>query len=650
MFGSIVCGLERLRQTVRKFGRNRQGAVSVLFGFSIVAVIGFLGLATDAGRGYIAKARLGQAVDAAALAGGKVIHLPYRDAEIQKYFAANFPDDYMGSVVVDFDIEVGEGNEQLTISATARIPTTFMRVLHIDDMKVSARSVVKRSVRGLELALIMDNTGSMRSSAKIETMKAAATDLVNILYGEKEEINNFWVGLIPFVATVNVGPQHADWLTADPTDPTTTELRVLATGGTPIGDMTRAGGLAAAFDGDSHQTHRLGAYQKQKKRKRTSEIGKDWGEGNENTIVGYRITSSSNRGFVRIRERSKVKVDFFFEGSDDGIAWTRLHFKRVKYKKRKQNRKYIVDITDGIDVSKPYRFHRIRIRDKHQHISKMYVAELEMYTEAEVPIPTVWKGCVEARTSPLDESDAPPSEELFIRHYWRSTINDYDEEDGDNDWPEIDETNEAQNEGTGPNLGCGPAITSLTAEKSKVLAAIDEMQPWHRGGTHANLGLAWGWRVISPRWRGLWGGDTPDNLPMDYDAPLMDKAAIVLTDGQNVYYDWPGGLPGRPLSGSFPDTDYTAYGRLSEGRLGTTNQAAAVVEINNRMSRLCENMKDEGIVIYAITFRLNDVPTQNLMRNCASDPDKYYNSPSNDELRAAFVAIGNELTNLRIAE
>ena len=89
---------------------------------------------------------------------------------------------------------------------------------------------------------------------------------------------------------------------------------------------------------------------------------------------------------------------------------------------------------------------------------------------------------------------------------------------------------------------------------------------------------------------------------------------------------------------------------MSEGRLGTTNQAAAVVEINNRMSRLCENMKDEGIVIYAITFQLNDTATQNLMRNCASDPEKYYNSPSNEELRATFVAIGNELTNLRIAE
>lgn len=653
MFALLHTARKAVKRSLFAFSKDGRGTVSVLFGLSVVAVVGFLGLATDAGRGYIAKARLGQALDAAALAGGKVIHLPYRDAEIQKYFEANFPDDYMGSAVVEFDIDVGSGNEQLTISATAKVPTTFLRVLHIDDMKVSARSVVKRSVRGLELALIMDNTGSMRSRGKIDTMKAAASDLVNILYGDKETINNFWVGLVPFVATVNIGKEHTDWLTEDPTVPDSYEERRRISDGTPIGDMTRHGGIYAAYDRFLRQSSRQGAYQRQRNYRDTSEIGLDWGHGNEKIIVGYRLISSANKGFVEMR-RDRVIVQFYFEGSDDGRNWTPLHYTRAVYKKKRrrgQSRMAIIDVTGGVWQPKAFRMHRVRIRDHKQRISDMFVAEFEMYSYVKIETPPVpWKGCVEARVSPHDESDDPPSEELFNIHYWRSTIGDYGDQKGDNDWPEIDEANEAQNEGTGPNLGCGPAITSLTAEKTKILDAIDEMQPWHRGGTHANLGLAWGWRVISPRWQGLWGGDTPASLPMDYDEPLMDKVAIVLTDGENVYYDWPGGLPGSPQSGSHPDTDYTAYGRLSEGRLGTTNKAAAVVEINRRMARLCENMKDEGIVIYAITFQLNDEPTKELFRNCASDPSKYYDSPSNEQLRTTFVEIGNELTNLRIAE
>ena len=74
--------------------------------------------------------------------------------------------------------------------------------------------------------------------------------------------------------------------------------------------------------------------------------------------------------------------------------------------------------------------------------------------------------------------------------------------DNDWDWANIDETNDAQNDGLGPNLGCGPSITPLVAAKTTVHDAIDVMQPWHRGGTMANLGLAWGWRVLSPAWQG----------------------------------------------------------------------------------------------------------------------------------------------------
>lgn len=658
MLGKTAAWFAVIRTALGDIGRNNNGAVSVLFGFSVVAVVGFLGLATDAGRGYIAKARLGQAVDAAALAGGKVVNMPWRDDEIQKYFRANFPNDYMDSIVVDFDIEVGEGNEQLTVTATARVPTTFLRVLHIEDMEVTARSVVKRSVRGLELALIMDNTGSMRSGGKIETMKAAASDLVNILYGEKDEINNFWIGLVPFVATVNVGQRNVDWLHEDAPIQLVEGNKVIAEGGLSFGNMTRRGGLPATRDGvtKQHRNRSALAYvdrRKKSKNRQQAIVGRKWDDGEEKTIVGYVIHSPSNYGFIKFLSKSRVTTHFRLQGSDDGFNWTTLHNKKVKLKKSRRTRHHRIAVTSGVNVSKAYPFHRLLVIPKVSKRGRSYVlaGEVSFLEEADEEIETVWKGCVEARPSPRDESDDPPSEELFTRHFWKSTINDYgDDVTGDNDWPEIDESNEAQNDGTGPNLGCGPEITPLTAQKADVLAAIDEMQPWHRGGTHANLGLAWGWRVISPRWRGLWGEDTPENLPMDYDAPLMDKVAIVLTDGENVYYDWPGGLPGSPQSGTYPDTDYTAYGRLSEGRLGTTNKAAAVVEINNRMSRLCQNMKDEGIIIYAITFQLNNEPTKDLFRNCASDPDKYYDSPSNEQLRATFVAIGNELTNLRIAE
>ena len=38
---------------------------------------------------------------------------------------------------------------------------------------------------------------------------------------------------------------------------------------------------------------------------------------------------------------------------------------------------------------------------------------------------------------------------------------------------------------------------------------------------------------------GLWGGDTPNARPLDYDAADTDKVVVMLTDGNNEVYDWP---------------------------------------------------------------------------------------------------------------
>ena len=182
-----------------------------------------------------------------------------------------------------------------------------------------------------------------------------------------------------------------------------------------------------------------------------------------------------------------------------------------------------------------------------------------------------WKGCVEARDTIANEAgnaEALPTTQQWRRSYWPSTrdpasgqhVRFYSvggqalrEGSGprvtDNPWgtgaaPAIAENYTNGNAGYGPNLGCGPAITSLQPYKSKALTAISQMQPWSRGGTMANLGLAWGWRVLSPDWRGMWGGDTPASYPLDYNSALVDKVVVLLTDGNNEWYDYPCRPPG----------------------------------------------------------------------------------------------------------
>ncbi len=529
----------RLRQLVE----DQRGGVMMIVGLAIIPLFAIIGLAIDGGRGYMLKSKLSYAIDAAGLAGGRAFDTDLRTQDIMMYFNANFPSGYMGAQLAAGNplITFDDDAKTITIVATATIPTRFMRVAGIQDMTVSARTVIKRELQGLELVMVMDNTGSMRGNGGMAAMKPAATTLINVLYGSREEVPNLWVGLVPFVASVNVGPQHTDWLT------------------------------------------------------------------------GYNSTAY---------------------------------------------------------------------------------------------LPTEWKGCVEARATPNDSNDAPPDDELFVPYLWETTLNHYANPYyaagagsynqntpstwgqylvGDNEWnpagpkSALKLNNDLyQNEGTGPNLGCGPAITPLLASKTTILDAIDEMAPWHRGGTMSNLGLAWGWRVLSPRWRGLWGGDTPDELPLDYHTVNMHKVVILLTDGNNEWYDWPGitwtvssqqrrsGIPGAnqyPTSlGGFnyqnyfkntlySGADYTAYRRLSEGRLGTTSQSAANSILDDRMLRMCQAMKAQDIIIYTMTFGTSpNSGTQSLFSNCATKPDMYFNAPTGSQLQEAFEVIADQLSTLRIAE
>jgi Flp pilus assembly protein TadG len=457
-----------------RFLLEELGAVAVTTALALVPILGMVGVGVDASRAYLVEARLGQSLDAAGLAGGKMMFDANRNTIIQQYFNANFPSGYMGARVGAISISADSTNENLTVSTSATLNTGLMQLMGTSAVTVGAHTTVHRESRGMELALVMDNTGSMQSGGKIDAMKAGATDLINILFGQNAHVANVWVNLIPYTAAVNVGAQHTNWLVP--------------------------GALAA----------------------------------------------------------------------------------------------------------------------------------LKFYT-------TTWKGCVEARWSGInDMTDSPPSVEKFQPFYYPK--------DTDNLFPPIDETtatNTTSNNGTGPNLGCPPAITAMQTDKTAILNAITQMGAWHRGGTMANLGLVWGWATLSPRWRGLWSSATPQ-LPLDYGTPYMDKVIVLLTDGVNEWYDNP---PAGP-SGS----DYTAYGRLGWGRIGSTNATTATNTVNQRMSNLCQTLKRDGIIIYTITFQVPDATTRALYQNCASKPSYYFDSPTNDVLRSSFLQIANSLSNLRISQ
>jgi hypothetical protein len=170
----------------------------------------------------------------------------------------------------------------------------------------------------------------------------------------------------------------------------------------------------------------------------------------------------------------------------------------------------------------------------------------------------------------------------------------------------------------------------------------------------SNTGLIWGWRMMSPLWRGMWGHPQVNGqnaLPLDYNTPLMKKVVVLMTDGENQFYD---------SSSTDPHySDYTGYKRLAVGNrpdINTNNQNTGRTIINNKTAAVCSAMKaaDKNIIIYTITFQLGNTTAQNqartLFQNCASKPEYYFDADTSADLTTAFQAIGDSLANMRISQ
>jgi Flp pilus assembly protein TadG len=208
----------------RQFFRNERGAVAIYFGLSAVVFVGVAGLAVDAARGYLVKARLSEAIDAAALAGGKALQTagdPLNNkvkADALAFFNANFPNGAMGATVATPIINIANNNTVVTINSTAVIPTTLMRVLGYQNMTMAASASVARASSGLDVVFSFDVSGSMCiPCTKIEALKSNATALVNSLYkpftsggqaqmvtvsGKTYSLLN--IGIVPWSSKINV--------------------------------------------------------------------------------------------------------------------------------------------------------------------------------------------------------------------------------------------------------------------------------------------------------------------------------------------------------------------------------------------------------------------------------------------------------------
>lgn len=194
-----------------RYLRDKSAATAAMFAIMLPVLIGSIGMAVDISRAYLVQARLSHALDAAALAAAASAS-GYEDilAKLQQFFDANYPPEKIG---VTYNLHLEVNGDDVSASADADYNTTFLRVLGINNITVKAATTVQRQIKGIEVAMVLDVTGSMSTNNNIGALRDATSRFLEIMYardasGDPSPTRTPFVkvGIVPFATSVNVGP------------------------------------------------------------------------------------------------------------------------------------------------------------------------------------------------------------------------------------------------------------------------------------------------------------------------------------------------------------------------------------------------------------------------------------------------------------
>jgi hypothetical protein len=195
----------------------------------------------------------------------------------------------------------------------------------------------------------------------------------------------------------------------------------------------------------------------------------------------------------------------------------------------------------------------------------------------------------------------------------------------------------------GPNKGCPRPIVPLANADSKtaIKAAIDAMIAYWSTGTFIPTGLAWGWHVLSPE-----APYTEGTKPADQDYEKTVKAIVLFTDGESDITD-----DGNPNRSRYHGYSYVTTNVGGTYRLAST-AAGAEMALNTKTATLCSNVKAAEVRVYVVTFGSMSGSSTTLMQNCATTEEGrrlYYNAPTTADLERIFEEIARDLTQVHMA-
>ncbi len=678
----------RLTPVIKSFARNRDGNIVFLFAFMATVLFFFAGGAVDYTRWNAVRADMVESMDAASLALAQLsssdptLTKPELKEYGRKFFEANFH--YENALEPGWNIEFGLDNNALIITCiTGNIKTYLLGVAGIHKLDIGkCVEITKKGSGRVELALVLDVTGSMDSSIggekKIDSLKDAVEIMLDVMYGSDTTSENIKIGVVPFNANINAGGSTG-WNSA--WSDTNAEayyhgwrfFHVTEAGNVDMNtkvnhfklynshaDLSWSGCVEARpypldeLDvpaGSSYTMTEINAAMAIPDEYLTSLNAQDvrnydaFDDAPSYKVSNSVLTNSVNSKWVPVFLPDEVDCNdsddcdngdygesgtttygtpwagYMFDDPDDDNNHSSGNINEGDY----GNRNFINDWS-YTNYQRGWRFHRYA---KTVHYFREVLqgnitdsAFLSFLNRASVT------------TSPLNSSNhGKNSQEWLLRisypGWWDSATDSYK---GKYD------LSPSLSSSRGPEMDCPDPILPLTNVRATVETHVNALQP--RGNTDVAHGAAWGWRILSPE-----APFTEGIAEGDPDFEKWQKAVVIMTDGENVV--------GSDTSTHW-NTTQGQYGFGMEERMGSgmNTSGEMVDDLDNKLLRVCHRMKAEGYLVYTIMFGLDSNSTEAVFKACATRPSAPYfqDAADGDDLEEAFGEIAADLVNLHISK
>ncbi len=179
-------------------------------------------------------------------------------------------------------------------------------------------------------------------------------------------------------------------------------------------------------------------------------------------------------------------------------------------------------------------------------------------------------------------------------------------------------------------------IMPLTSSKDLLKRRIDGLT--HSSSTAGQIGLAWGWYMVSPEWGAFVKPAGDVSVPAPYKQAQTLKVVILMTDGAFNSPYCKGVIASDAGTGSGDAKDHIKCTATNGDPFAQADQ-------------LCKNIKEKGVFIYTVGFNVgSDAKVKKLMSECATSPEYVYMPANGAQLKVAFRAIAQDINSLRISK